>query len=538
MLRYLVFLLVTTAGLLAQDLARMAVVADAQAAGGQFMGSVLVGRDGKVLFEKSYGLANVEWAVPNDAATKYRIGSVTKQFTAAAILLLEERGKLKLDDPVSNYIPSAPATWEKITLLHLLTHTSGLVNFTDDPRYAEWKRNPSSPSENLARIRDKPLQFEPGTKWAYSNTGYLLLSQVVETTSGQPFAQFVSENLLRPLGMTDSGFDSNTEIIPHRAYGYVGSPGRLSNAPYIDMTLPRGAGGLYSTTHDLMCWTEGVFGGKLLAAASLEKMTRAFKNDYALGVSVKESHGRKRIEHGGGIDGFNSHVAYFPESRTTVVVLANLATPRAAEFGHQLASAAFGEPVVLPSERKEIQVPEEVLRSYVGTYQLRPKFAIWIRFADGHLTSQASGQTTLPLFAESSTRFFLKAVDAQIEFTQGADGKVDGLILHQNGRSPKAPRVSDTVPEKKAIELPRALKEACIGVYELKPGFDLTITLEGDQLMSQATGQGKAPIYPESETRFFPTIVDATIDFTKNEKGEVTGLVLRQGPAELPGRKK
>lgn len=516
----------------------MAAVADAQAAGGHFMGSVLVARDGKILFEKSYGSANVEWAIPNDATTKYRIGSVTKQFTAAAFLLLEERGVLKLDDPVSKYLPDAPAAWEKITLFHLLTHTSGLPNFTNQAGYADWKRKPATPAESIAQIRALPLEFAPGEKWAYSNTGYIVLGYILEKVTGDSYVHFLTENLFRPLGLAESGVDSNDAIVPHRAAGYVGGPGNLANAPYIDMHVPHAAGALYSTTHDLMRWAEGVYGGKLLSPAALKKMTTAYKNDYALGVNVKESNGRKRFEHGGGIEGFNSDLAYYPDAKLTVVVLANLATPRAGEFASQLAAVALGDPVTLPSERAETRVAEEILRTYVGTYQLAPKFAIWVRLADGQLTAQASGQTRLPLYPETESKFFYKQVDAQIEFTKGADGRVDGLILHQNGRSPKAPRVSDTVPERKPIDVPRSVKEACVGVYELKPGFDLTITLEGDQLVSQATGQGKAPIYPETETRFFPTVVDATIEFVKDGQGAVTSLILHQGPADIPGRKK
>src|ERR1700721_1260503 len=186
----------------------------------QFMGAALVARDGKVLLSKGYGFANLEWGVANSPATKFRLGSITKQFTATCILLLEERGKLKVDDPVKKYMTDAPAAWDKVTIFNLLTHTSGIPSFTGFLTSASPEGIPTTPEKLGARFRDKPLEFQPGEQWNYSNSGYVLLGYLIEKISGKSYSAFVEENIFRPLEMTDSGYDSNSAIILHRASGY------------------------------------------------------------------------------------------------------------------------------------------------------------------------------------------------------------------------------------------------------------------------------------------------------------------------------
>ena len=403
----------------------------------QFMGAALVARDGKVLLSKGYGFANLEWGVANSPASKFRLGSITKQFTAACILLLEERGKLKVDDPVKKYMTDAPAAWDKVTIFNLLTHTSGIPSFTGFPDYASTEAIATTPEKLVARFRDKPLEFQPGEKWNYSNSGYVLLGYLIEKISQQSYSEFVQENIFTPLGMKDSGYDSNSAIILHRASGYTPSAKGTIHAGYIDMSIPFSAGSLYSTTEDLLRWEQGLMGGKLLSAASLAKMTTPFKNDYAFGLAVHAVNGHKVIEHGGGIEGFNTEIAYYPEDKLTVVVLANLNGGVPETIAKALAQVAHGEKVVLPSERKEITVSPAVLGAYVGTYQLTPDFSIVVTFEGGQLMAQATGQPKFPLFAESETKFFLKVVEAEVEFFKNEKGEVTHLILHQGGQDQK-----------------------------------------------------------------------------------------------------
>jgi len=176
-----------------------------------------VARGGEVLLSRGYGSANLEWNIPNSPATKFRLGSVTKQFTAASILLLEEHGKLKTDDPVKKFMPDAPAAWDKITIFHLLTHTSGIPSFTGFPDYASQEPFAATPEKLVARFRDKPLDFQPGEKWSYSNSGYVLLGYVLEKVSGESYEKFVQENIFGPLGMRNTGVASRVTIIPKLA---------------------------------------------------------------------------------------------------------------------------------------------------------------------------------------------------------------------------------------------------------------------------------------------------------------------------------
>ena len=520
-----------------QDEAKMDEAVQAFAKEGRFMGSVLVARGNQVLLSKGYGTANLEWAIPNDATTKFRLGSVTKQFTAAAILLLEERGKLKTDDPVKTYLPDAPTAWDKVTIFHLLTHTSGIPSFTDFPDYRTSEATASTPEQLVARFRDKPLEFAPGEKWKYSNSGYVLLGYLIEKVSGEPYAKFVKGNIFDPLGMKNSGYDSNSAIIPHRAAGYEPSSNGPVNAGFIHMTIPFSAGALYSTTEDLLRWEQGLFGGKLLSAASLQKMTTPFKNDYAFGVAAVTKDGVKVIAHGGGIEGFSTYLAYFPGDQLTVVVLCNLVSSNPEAIARVLGDLAHGKEVKLPTEHKATGIPVAVLQKYVGTYELTPGVKNYVTIDGDHLMTQLTGQPAFPLFAESETKFFLKVVDAQMEFVKNDKGEVTHLILFQNGHEMKAPRLSGSIEkpaERKAVIVPVEKLKQYVGTYALNPNFEIAVTLEGEQLMEQATRQPKFPIFAESETKFFLKVVDAQIEFVRDAKGEFTSLILHQGGHDQP----
>ncbi|MBX3563220.1 MAG: serine hydrolase [Sphingomonas sp.] len=424
----------------AQDPARMDFVVRADADKSEFMGAVLVAKDGKVLLDRGYGSANLEWKIANDGDTKFRLGSVTKQFTATAILLLAERGKLSLDASVKTYLPDAPASWDKVTVRNLLNHSAGIPNFTGFDDYGKTKALATTPTELIARFRDKPLDFAPGERMDYSNSGYVVLTAIIEKASGQDYGTFVADNIFKPLGMADSGYDSHKTVLARRASGYSPASGGVVNADYLDMTVPQGAGGLYSTTHDLLKWQTAMFGGKMLKPESFTAFTTPYKNNYALGIVVAKADGKTSIEHSGGIDGFNSWLAYDPESKVTVIVLANLNGPAASRLGRSLMTLARGGAVILPSERKAVTLPADALKQYEGTYEISPRFGFTIRADGARLTAQATGQNALDLFAETPDHFFFKVVDAQIDFTRDATGKIDGAVMHQNGRDMKAVR--------------------------------------------------------------------------------------------------
>lgn len=511
----------------AQDTERMEQIVRQQVDAKQFMGAVLVAKGDQIVFDKAYGSANLEWEVANTPTTKYRIGSITKQFTAASILLLEERGKLKLDDPVKKYFAEAPAAWDGVTLKHLLSHTSGIPNFTSFPEYPKFKQFQTSATELISLFKDKALEFAPGEKWAYSNSGYELLGYVIEKASGMSYAEFVQANIFTPLAMTDSGYDSNASVIARRAAGYTRRGETIDNAEFVHMSVPYAAGGLYSTTEDLLRWQRGLYGGKVLSAASLTKMTTPVKNDYGLGLGVQKGK-RTMYSHGGGIEGFDTYLAYYPDTQVTVVALSNLNSAAPEEIASRLGALVHGETVVLTDERKEIGLPREVLERYVGTYALSPELNVMVTLDGAQLLTQVSGQRHFATFAESRTRFFVKEVDAQWEFVE-TNGKVTHVVLHQNGREIKAPRISDTVAGRREITLPASALKQYVGTYQLRPGFDLAVQLEREQLVLHPTGQGSDPLYAETEDTFFSKVVDATIQFHRDGQGAVTHLTLNQG---------
>ncbi len=398
-----------------------------------FMGTVLVVKNGKALIDQGYGSADLEWNIPNSPDTRFRLGSITKQFTAASILLLAERGKLNIDDPISKYLPDAPPAWSKVTIYNVLTHTSGIPSFTGFPDYrsTEWKD--TTPTELVARFRDKPLDFEPGTKFSYSNSGYVLLGYLIEKVSGQTYAEFLQQNIFTPLAMTSTGIDSNAAILPQRAQGYRRSPRGIEHDGYISMTIPFSAGALYSTTGDLLKWEQGLFGGKILKPESLTKMTTPFKDGYGCGIFIRTRDSHKVITHGGGIEGFNTSLNFYPDDKLTVIVLGNLTGGAPDQIAASLGKVALGQPVVLPSERKAITISPEILSQYVGTYRMTDAPIDYvIALEDGHLTGKLGKQPALEIFAESETKFFLKVVDAEIEFFRDpATHAINRLILYQ-----------------------------------------------------------------------------------------------------------
>ena len=506
-----------------------------------FMGTVLVARGSDVIFSKAYGSANLEWDVPNTPVTKFRLGSITKQFTAASILLLEERGKLKLDDPIKKYLPDAPAAWDPITIFNLLTHTSGIPNFTNLPNYRSLKLEDSPVAKTVGTVRDKPLDFAPGEKMSYSNSGYLVLGDLIERVTGGSYEKFVTDNIFTPLGMKDSGYDSNTALIARRAAGYMPSPSGPVNAGFVHMSIPHAAGALYSTTEDLLRWEQGLFGGKLLSAASLEKMTTPFKGGYALGVAVQTANGRKAVQHGGGIDGFNTFLAYYPDTKVTVAVLSNINGGAPTQIAGKLAEVAHGGTVPSTSQRNEMTLPVATLKKYVGTYEVAPGVNMLIRLVGDHLTTQLTGQQQFQIFAESETKFFLKVVDAQVEFFTDAQGAVSHAVMYQNGRERKVARTSATVvepPPRKETTLPASTLSRYVGTYQMAPNAELSVTLKGDQLMAQLTGQPAFPIFAESEALFFYKVVEATLEFQRDASGVVTAVRLRQGPVDTVAPRK
>jgi CubicO group peptidase (beta-lactamase class C family) len=421
----------------AQVKTRLGQVASSYTGNNAFMGTVLVAQGDQVLLDKGYGMAVLEWNIPDTPDTKFRLGSLTKQFTAALVLLMQQDGKLNINDPVSKYLPDAPGAWEKITVANLLGHTSGIPNFTSFKEFGAWAANSHTWDEEYAFFKDKPLDFEPGSKFAYSNSNFEVLGGILEKVSGKKYGDLLRERLFSPLGMSDSGLDSDDLILPGRAEGYMPGPKGLMVARSESMSVPFSAGSIYSTTGDLLKWEHGLFDGKLLSADSLKAMTTPGKGDYGLGVMIHNEDGIEVVEHGGGIEGFNTNLIYAPDKRICVVVLANVNGAAPGQMGQQLLDVTLGKPVELATERKFVPIAKEELAKFVGLYDLAPTFSLTVAQAGDGLTVQGTGQPALPVIylgvKDGHPRFFSTAVGAEIEFVPDASGAITSLVLHQNG---------------------------------------------------------------------------------------------------------
>jgi CubicO group peptidase (beta-lactamase class C family) len=427
----------------AQDVTRMDAILQSFAANGTFSGSALVARGDDVIFEKSYGLANAEWSIPNRADTRFRVASITKQFTAAAILLLEERGRLTLDDPVARHL-AVPSSWSGMTVFHLLTHTAGFAGL-QTPAAARGApvQNPGGTLAGFVKAQtDRPLVSRPGDTFSYTNTGYFILGHIIEKISGQPYEQFIRANILDPLGMRDTGLDS-AAAIARRASSYAVTPNGLINTIPAAAVAQNSAAGFYSTPRDLLRWHAALYGNRVLAPASLRKMTTPFQGDYGLGVYVRTIDGRKAMTHGGGAPPF-ANLTYFPDTRITVVVLGNLNVAPAAELAGLLGALAHGEAVQLSSEKKAIELGPDVLARYAGVYEAAGDNALIVTVQGDHLLveTRGGGGSGLSIFPESETVFFMRDMNVRWEFVRDGSGAVSELVMHQGTRQDRARRTT------------------------------------------------------------------------------------------------
>lgn len=308
-----------------------------------FMGAVLVTSADKVLLDKGYGQADLEWASPNTPDVKFDIGSLSKQFTAALVLVLQDDGLLKLDDPVGNYLTDIPEAWKAITLAQLLGHTSGIPDLWSDKGFGAWSMSPRTAREVLDYFRDKPLLAPPGAEYHYSSTGYILAGLVIEKVGGRTYGDLLRQHIFEPLGMKDSGLDADSLVLSRRARGYTIRDGALVRERPMSMEVGWAAGAIYSTTHDLLRWEQGLYGGKLLSPASLKAMTTGGKGGYGLGINVAKVGELTSYRHLGAFQGFHATLTWLPERRIAVVVLGNVAPPRpvVAAMTDQLVTASL-----------------------------------------------------------------------------------------------------------------------------------------------------------------------------------------------------
>ena len=453
-----------------------------------FSGTVLAAKDGKILFQKAYGLADREWNVANTLDTKFRLGSITKQFTAAAILQLAEQGKLSIDDSISKYYTDAPASWAKVTIKHLLTHMSGIPSYTDIPGFFENQAfNDLTPEGIIKLTRDKPLQFEPGTQFRYDNSGYVLLGYIIEKASGLAYAEYVQKHIFDVLGMRNSGYDSSTTIIARRASGYQPKGKGWQNAAYLSMTLPYAAGSLYSTVGDLLIWDQALYTDKALNAASLKQQFTDYGNKYGFGWGIDKAYGHDLVSHGGGINGFATFIARYPQDRLLVVALSNYANGPSFRLAAELAGQYYYD---TGAKSAVATLSSAQLDAYVGKFQTANSVITVARqgnelsFENTPL-SQERPSPAHRMLALSQTEFVLAPLESKVAFTRDAAGAVTALTVNQNGAATEAKRttqaeidsrvsaLADRIKSNKpSAEAEAALRRIIAGIQNGQPPFE------------------------------------------------------------------
>ena len=396
-----------------------------------FSGSVLVMKHDKVLLEKGYGMADLEWNVPNTPQTKFRIGSITKQFTSACILQLIEQGKLNLTDKLSKFIPDFPKG-DSVTIHMLLNHTSGIADYTELPEFESVARLSWSKDSIISFFKNKPYNFSPGTKWMYDNSGYFLLGFILEKVSGQSYNDYLRQHILDKLGMMNTGIDKLDSVLPMRAMGYGKKNKKTVNADFISMEWPFSAGVLYSTTADLYKWDRALYGESVLISTSKQKMFTPWMNNYGYGMVIDTFENHFRVWHNGGIPGFLTNISRYINDDICIVVLSNNES-NSDGVSNGLAEIIFDIPFDLPYNHKEIKIDPALLDKFVGKY--KAFLTLQVIKKDGKLYRHRDGTPDIELKPESNTKFFYAdESDRQLEFEIDAKGRVTKIWFINNGQ--------------------------------------------------------------------------------------------------------
>jgi len=501
--------------------------------------AALVALNGQVIYNKAFGMANLELNVPMQPEMVFRIGSITKQFTAIAILQLMEQGKLSLQDDITKYIPDYPTQAYTITIEHLLTHTSGIKSYTNMPDYIKNVRTDMKPEELINIFKNQPMEFAPGTKWNYNNSGYFLLGYIIEKITGKSYADYIRDNFFTPLGMNSTCYGSDTRIIKNRASGYQQGGDGSVNSDFCSMTQPYSAGAIMSTTGDLFKWHQALHAGKLVKKETLEKAFTEYKltggkgTGYGYGWFLSELQGSPTIEHGGGIYGYLTSSIYLPGQDLFVALFSN-STAKAPEFtALKMAAMAIGKPL----QTEIMPLDEATLDQYAGIYVNDSGREVTVRREGAQLSATLAGSGTRMMSPIEKDKFLVEDAFMYATFNRDANGKIVSFVTDDRGKPDNWKLTEKKIEEKKEVTLSEAVIERYVGEFELQPGFTITFTRDGNRLFTQATGQQKFEIFAQSETRFFLKVVDAQVEFVADPDGKFNRMVLYQGGREIEGKR-
>ncbi len=495
--------------------------------------SLAVFKDGAIIYKRGYGSAELEYNIPIISSTIFHVASVSKQFTAFAVALLASQGKLSWDDDIRKFVPEVPDFGKKITLRHLVHHTSGLRDQWEALAIAGWRLDDVITKEHILKIvkHQKELNFNPGEEHLYCNTGFTLLAEVVARVTGQSFRSWTEANIFKPLGMSNTHFhDDHEMIVPNMAYSYGPRDGggfKKSVLSYANV----GATSLFTTVEDLTRWIQNFYDARVGGPGVIQQMQEqgvlndGKKIDYAFGLLIGEHRGLKTVGHSGGDAGYRSHVVWFPDQKFGVAVLSNLGTIDPGGLSLKVADIYLAEKLAPEKpeapEKKIVKVDPALFDAYVGKYVLQagPVITV-IRDAD-KLMAEVAGMPRLELLPESATEFLLKAIGAEITFEKDKTGKVTQFVLHQGGTDMPAKRIEPMILK------PEQLKEYVGDYYSDEMGTTYTLVVDKGKLIAQHRRN--------EDSVLSPTVIDefagsnwyfSKIQFTRAKNKKISGFRL------------
>jgi len=404
--------------------------------------------------------------------------------------------------------------------------------------FSVWRKD-FKPKEFIDFFKNEPMDFAPGEEWRYNNSAYFILGYIIEKVSGQTYEQFVKSNIFEPLGMHHTFYGSHSKIIKNRAYGYQ-KRGDYKNADYLSFTQPYAAGALMSTVEDLLIWNRAIRSNKLVKKESIDlaftnyELNNGKKINYGYGWGLNDINGSPTIEHSGGIFGYATNSIYLPNEDVFVAVFSNCDCHDPGQVSTRMAALAINKPY--PTQEDAIAVDNEYLKKLVGVYEFEDHTTRIITLHDNNLYSQRTGSSKKRLYPIKRNTFFFENSLSKIQF-QEEGNQMEASFSNRINKT-KGIKTDKPIPLHNEIQVSPEILKRYIGVYEIRPGFNISVTFENGKLMTQATGRQKFQVYPESETKFFPKVFDAEIEFIENDSGNIDSFIIYKGGQKIIGKKK
>jgi CubicO group peptidase (beta-lactamase class C family) len=489
--------------------------------------TVLIAQAGQVLYRRAFGQADLERHVAMTPEYRFRLGSLTKQFTACAILKLAEEGKLSVHDELTRYLPDYPTQGHSLTIEHILTHTAGIPDYTHQPTFTpQFQRQDLTPRQLVTLIEAQPLDFVPGQAFRYSNSGYVLLGYLIEVVTGKSYERYLQDAFFTPLGMTHTSYDHPEQVIPERAAGYQPGPVGYENAAALSMSLPYAAGSLLTNGDDLLRWYEALRQGRVVHTASLAQAQRPYRlangsyTAYGYGWELGTLQGSPVVKHIGRINGFLTYVLYLPQQQLFVSLLTNCnPAPDPERIAFLLAAQAIGKPY--PQATFPLTARQQ--QRYVGIYQADGADQRKISWELGQLLLMPRGGDKAPLRAYAPDKFY----EAQTLTLLAINRDNKGTILGFTATSPTGTtiwlRTREHLFTPPAIQVPAATLDRYVGHYQFTPDFVLAVRREGLTLYGEAFGR-TVELVPYQAGKFFARTVDLHLLFHPAKTGRITSL--------------